>query len=103
MGNVLGGIRGWSNLATWVIAGSLAYYFWVKPTRELQRKQEASIRISSYPILSVPYSDISWGSNSVSMVYEQIAPTMYTYDFDLCCRLGASILLQHSDNVLICF
>jgi hypothetical protein len=26
VGNALGGVRGWSNLTSWVVAGSLAYY-----------------------------------------------------------------------------
>jgi hypothetical protein len=45
VGNALGGVRGWSNLASWVVAGSLAYYLWVKPARELQKEQEVSTRL----------------------------------------------------------
>uniref|UniRef100_A0A0D3H233 Uncharacterized protein n=2 Tax=Oryza TaxID=4527 RepID=A0A0D3H233_9ORYZ len=28
VGNALGGLRGWSNLASWAVAGTLAYYLW---------------------------------------------------------------------------
>ncbi|KMZ66653.1 hypothetical protein ZOSMA_28G00060 [Zostera marina] len=40
VGNAMGGLRGGSNLASWVVAGSLAYYLWVKPARELKKEQE---------------------------------------------------------------
>ncbi|GJN03967.1 hypothetical protein PR202_ga21470 [Eleusine coracana subsp. coracana] len=51
VGNALGGVRGWSNLASWVVAGSLAYYLWVKPARELQKEQEerAALAAASDP------------------------------------------------------
>lgn len=49
VGNALGGVRGWSNLASWVVAGSLAYYLWVKPARELQKEQEVSIGLPPVP------------------------------------------------------
>jgi hypothetical protein len=45
VGNALGGLHGWSNLASWTVAGGLAYYLWVKPARQLQREQE----VSTYP------------------------------------------------------
>ena len=50
VGNALGGLRGWSNLASWTVAGTLAYYLWVKPARELQKEQE----VSTYPSLRAP-------------------------------------------------
>lgn len=45
VGNALGGLRGWSNLASWTVAGTLAYYLWVKPARQLQKEQE----VRTYP------------------------------------------------------
>lgn len=42
VGNALGGLRGWSNLASWTVAGTLAYYLWVKPARQLQKEQEVT-------------------------------------------------------------
>ncbi|XP_024929033.1 uncharacterized protein LOC112491471 [Ziziphus jujuba] len=40
IGNCMGGLRGGSNLASWVVAGSLAYFLWVKPSQDLQRQQQ---------------------------------------------------------------
>ncbi|XP_044474903.1 uncharacterized protein LOC123202818 [Mangifera indica] len=40
IGNSLGGLRGTSNLASWVVAGTLAYFLWVKPSQELKRQQQ---------------------------------------------------------------
>ncbi|KAL9268998.1 hypothetical protein AKJ16_DCAP15224 [Drosera capensis] len=40
IGNSTGGLRGGSNLASWVVAGTLAYYLWVKPSQELKRQQQ---------------------------------------------------------------
>ncbi|RAL51527.1 unnamed protein product [Cuscuta campestris] len=39
-GNLTGGLRGGPNLASWLVAGTLAYYLWVKPSRELKREHE---------------------------------------------------------------
>lgn len=50
VGNAMGGLRGWSNLASWTVAGTLAYYLWVKPARQLQKEQE--VRTSLPPSLS---------------------------------------------------
>lgn len=36
----MGGVRGGANLASWVVAGTLAYYLWVKPSQDLKREQE---------------------------------------------------------------
>ncbi|CAO2192055.1 unnamed protein product [Urochloa humidicola] len=51
VGNALGGLRGWSNLASWTVAGTLAYYLWVKPARQLQKEQEerAALAAASDP------------------------------------------------------
>ena len=32
IGNCMGGLRGGRNLASWVVAGTLAYFLWVKPS-----------------------------------------------------------------------
>ncbi|MQM11552.1 hypothetical protein Taro_044462 [Colocasia esculenta] len=40
VGNSLGGLRGGSNLASWAVAGTLAYFLWVKPSRDLKKQQE---------------------------------------------------------------
>ncbi|KAD2393247.1 hypothetical protein E3N88_40224 [Mikania micrantha] len=40
VGNATGGLRGGSNLASWVVAGTLAYILWIKPSQELKREQE---------------------------------------------------------------
>lgn len=40
VGNSMGGLRGGSNLASWVVAGTLAYFLWVKPAQELKREQQ---------------------------------------------------------------
>ncbi|KAL5557661.1 hypothetical protein UlMin_033872 [Ulmus minor] len=40
IGNSMGGLRGGSNLASWVVAGTLAYYLWVKPSQDLKREQQ---------------------------------------------------------------
>ncbi|KAK1555771.1 hypothetical protein Q3G72_031109 [Acer saccharum] len=36
----MGGLRGGSNLASWVVAGTLAYFLWVKPSQDLKREQQ---------------------------------------------------------------
>ncbi|URE21194.1 hypothetical protein MUK42_12308 [Musa troglodytarum] len=40
VGNATGGLRGGANLASWVVAGTLAYFLWVKPAQDLKREQE---------------------------------------------------------------
>ncbi|KMT19206.1 hypothetical protein BVRB_1g013880 [Beta vulgaris subsp. vulgaris] len=40
LGNATGGLRGGSNLASWVVAGTLAYFLWIKPSQDLKRQQE---------------------------------------------------------------
>lgn len=40
MGNATGGLRGGANLASWVVAGTLAYFLWVKPAQDLKKEQE---------------------------------------------------------------
>lgn len=36
----MGGLRGGANLASWVVAGTLAYFLWVKPSQDLKREQQ---------------------------------------------------------------
>ncbi|XP_038874538.1 uncharacterized protein LOC120067145 isoform X2 [Benincasa hispida] len=40
IGNSMGGLRGSANLASWVVAGTLAYFLWVKPSQDLKREQQ---------------------------------------------------------------
>lgn len=58
VGNAMGGLRGGSNLASWVVAGSLAYYLWVKPARELKKEQE----VNNFFSLSCVFFNASWTS-----------------------------------------
>lgn len=36
----MGGLRGGSSLASWAVAGTLAYFLWVRPSQQLKREQE---------------------------------------------------------------
>ncbi|XP_055834645.1 uncharacterized protein LOC129903168 [Solanum dulcamara] len=47
VGNLTGGLRGGSNLASWVVAGTLAYFLWVKPSQELKRQQEEKAALAA--------------------------------------------------------
>lgn len=51
VGNALGGVRGWTNVASWAVAGTLAYYLWVRPARQLQKEQQerAALAAASDP------------------------------------------------------
>ncbi|XP_021855648.1 uncharacterized protein [Spinacia oleracea] len=40
VGNATGGLRGGPNFAAWIVAGTMAYYLWIKPSQELKRQQE---------------------------------------------------------------
>lgn len=52
IGNSMGGLRGGTNLASWVVAGTLAYFLWVKPSQELKRQQQVlSISPNFYKFL----------------------------------------------------
>nr|KJB37988.1 hypothetical protein B456_006G230200 [Gossypium raimondii] len=42
IGNSMGGLRGGANLASWVVAGTLAYFLWVKPSQDLKKQQQVS-------------------------------------------------------------
>lgn len=45
--NSMGGLRGGSNLASWAVAGGLAYFLWIKPERETRREQEARAALAT--------------------------------------------------------
>ncbi|KAF4356049.1 hypothetical protein CsatB_026038 [Cannabis sativa] len=47
IGNSMGGLRGGANLASWVVAGTLAYYLWVKPSQDLNRQQQERAALAS--------------------------------------------------------
>ncbi|XP_011100041.1 uncharacterized protein LOC105178288 [Sesamum indicum] len=51
VGNSMGGLRGGSSLASWIVAGTLAYYLWVRPSQQLRREQEerAALAAASDP------------------------------------------------------
>lgn len=42
VGNALGGLRGGHSLASWAVAGTLAYFLWVRPSQQLRREQEVN-------------------------------------------------------------
>ncbi|XP_054796659.1 uncharacterized protein LOC129302018 isoform X2 [Prosopis cineraria] len=44
--NSMGSVRGGTNLASWLVAGTLAYFLWVKPSRDLHRQQQAALAAS---------------------------------------------------------
>ncbi|KFK31032.1 hypothetical protein AALP_AA6G059200 [Arabis alpina] len=41
VGNSMGGLRGGQNVASWVVAGTIAYFLWVKPSLDLKKEQQA--------------------------------------------------------------
>lgn len=47
VGNSMGGLRGGTNLASWVVAGTLAYFLWVKPSQDLKREQQVLLLLHS--------------------------------------------------------
>ncbi|KAK8924118.1 hypothetical protein KSP39_PZI019173 [Platanthera zijinensis] len=51
VGNSLGGLRGWNNLASWAVASTLAYFLWVKPSRELKAEQVRIFYLSNFRFL----------------------------------------------------
>lgn len=58
--NSMGGLRGGANLASWVVAGTLAYFLWVKPAQDLKREQEVvSSRLSCVSVLPFPFNRVS--------------------------------------------
>ncbi|XP_050378047.1 uncharacterized protein LOC126795247 [Argentina anserina] len=51
IGNSMGGLRGGSNLASWVVAGTLAYFLWVKPSQDLKREQQERAALAALAAL----------------------------------------------------
>ncbi|EPS72242.1 hypothetical protein M569_02520, partial [Genlisea aurea] len=47
VGNSLGGLRGGSSLASWAVAGTLAYFLWVRPSQQLRKDQEEKAAIAA--------------------------------------------------------
>ncbi|RZS08745.1 hypothetical protein BHM03_00039768 [Ensete ventricosum] len=61
VGNAPGGLRGGANLASWVVAGTLAYFLWVKPAQDLKKEQEVlsfSYRLPLYSGLLPKSADV---------------------------------------------
>jgi hypothetical protein len=48
VGNAMGGMRGWNNVASWAVAGTLAYFLWVKPAQQRRKEEEVLTTLSSY-------------------------------------------------------
>lgn len=48
VGNSMGGLRGGQNLASWLVAGTIAYYLWVKPAQDLKKEQQVPISTLVY-------------------------------------------------------
>ncbi|XP_027149976.1 uncharacterized protein LOC113750201 [Coffea eugenioides] len=51
VGNSMGGLSGRVNLASWAVAGTLAYFLWIKPSQQLKKDQEerAALAAASDP------------------------------------------------------
>ncbi|KAK7310649.1 hypothetical protein RJT34_08273 [Clitoria ternatea] len=47
LGNSMGGLRGPSNIASWLVAGTLAYFLWVKPSQDLKRQQQEQASLAA--------------------------------------------------------
>lgn len=45
----MGGLRGPTNLASWAVASTLAYFLWVKPSQDLKRDQQVFFQFLSFP------------------------------------------------------
>ena len=58
VGNALGGVRGWTNVASWAVAGTLACYLWVRPARQLQKEQQVD-----FPLI-ILVTALSWMDRS---------------------------------------
>lgn len=39
----MGGLRGGQSAASWVVAGTIAYFLWIKPAQDLKKEQEVPI------------------------------------------------------------
>lgn len=47
VGNSMGGLRGPTNLASWLVAGTLAYFLWVKPSQDLKQLQQEKAALAA--------------------------------------------------------
>ncbi|OMP01867.1 hypothetical protein CCACVL1_02991 [Corchorus capsularis] len=45
--NSMGGVRGRTNLAAWVVAGTLAYFLWIKPSQDLKKLQQEKAALAA--------------------------------------------------------
>ncbi|KZV48509.1 hypothetical protein F511_08408 [Dorcoceras hygrometricum] len=55
VGNSLGGLRGTSSLASWLVAGTLAYFLWVRPSQQLKKEQQERAALAAAAAASDPY------------------------------------------------
>lgn len=55
IGNSMGGLKGSTNLASWVVAGTLAYFLWVKPSQQLKKDQQVLLTLPCLPIFHFHY------------------------------------------------
>ncbi|KAG1358990.1 putative Transmembrane protein [Cocos nucifera] len=60
VGNAMGGLRGGSNLASWAVAGTLAYFLWVKPAGEPKKEKVAHFESVSNLDSTFAYLQTSW-------------------------------------------
>ncbi|CAM8974882.1 hypothetical protein QQ045_028343 [Rhodiola kirilowii] len=47
IGKTMGGLSGRSNLAAWAVAGTLAYYLWVKPSQDLRKEYQEKAALAA--------------------------------------------------------
>ncbi|KAG8369381.1 hypothetical protein BUALT_Bualt14G0005300 [Buddleja alternifolia] len=47
MENSIGDLSGSSSLASWIVAGTLAYYLWVRPSQQLKREQQEKAALTA--------------------------------------------------------
>ncbi|EOA28562.1 hypothetical protein CARUB_v10024780mg, partial [Capsella rubella] len=47
IGNSMGGLRGGQSAASWVVAGTIAYFLWIKPAQDLKKEQEARAALAA--------------------------------------------------------
>ncbi|XP_019082772.1 PREDICTED: uncharacterized protein LOC104704228 [Camelina sativa] len=47
IGNSMGGLRGAQSAASWVVAGTIAYFLWIKPAQDLKKEQEARAALAA--------------------------------------------------------
>lgn len=67
IGNSMGGLRGGTNLASWAVAGTLAYFLWVKPSQDLKRQQQVR-RTALFFFSFSSYINICFSSSSSSSI-----------------------------------